>query len=49
MSRWQGPAWRGRRRRTGRLTWVAGYYDLEGVARYAKPEWNDGESAVELR
>jgi integrase len=30
---------------SGRTTWIARYYDLDGKTRYAKPRWNGGKSA----
>lgn len=34
---------------SGRAVWVARYYDLDGVAHYAKPDWNGGKSSFKLR
>lgn len=35
-----------RRYPTGRVAWVARYYDEEGKACYAKPDWNAGRSSL---
>jgi hypothetical protein len=38
-----------RRYPTGRIAWIARYFDEEGKACYAKPDWNDGKSSFSLR
>jgi len=38
-----------RRYPTGRIAWIARYFDEEGKACYAKPDWNDGKSSFALR
>lgn len=49
------PGWRPRqapyKRRypTGRVAWIARYFDEEGKACYAKPDWNDGKSSFPLK
>ena len=49
------PGWRPRqtpyKRRypTGRVAWIARYFDEEGKACYAKPDWNDGRSSFSLK
>jgi len=34
---------------SGRVAWIARYYDPDGVAHYAEPDWNGGKSAFKLR
>lgn len=31
---------------SGRTSWIARYYDLDGKTRYARPRWNGGKSAI---
>lgn len=51
----RAPGWRPRqapyKRRypTGRVAWIARYFDEEGKACYAKPDWNDGRSSFPLK
>lgn len=34
---------------SGRVAWVARYYDRAGKALYAKPKWNRGKSSFRLK